>query len=214
MVKRESYQNPVIKCSHAASSDSSYERFLQDGQVAVGDTIVSTTERYKVEQILGSGSFGLVSLCHKSSTNQKVALKMITDYDDPAEEADMLKLLMEKGGASAHIVEWFGSFDFKSHIVHEFEHLDMSLYDYITEYGPLQLKDVRPIVHQLGSALSFLKALGIVHTDLKPDNIMMVDTVSRPFQVKVIDFGLARHVSAMQHFPRVQPRHTELQRFS
>lgn len=38
-------------------------------------------------------------------------------------------------------------------------------------------------------ALSDLKQLGILHTDLKPDNIMLVD--ERELKIKIIDFGLA-----------------------
>ena len=36
-----------------------------------------------------------------------------------------------------------------------------------------------------------LKELGLVHADLKPENIMLVDPVRQPFRVKVIDFGSA-----------------------
>lgn len=42
---------------------------------------------------------------------------------------------------------------------------------------------------QLFMALSDLKQLGILHTDLKPDNIMLVD--ERELKIKIIDFGLA-----------------------
>ncbi|KAK7916767.1 hypothetical protein WMY93_012528 [Mugilogobius chulae] len=181
-----------------------YEPYLREGLVAVGDTIATSTERYRVEQILGSGSFGVVSLCRKSSTNQRVALKMIKStsvYDDPAEEADMLRLLMDYGGASSHIVQWFGCFDFNGHFVHEFEHLDMSLFDFRNKYGPLDLKYLRPIVYQLGSALSFLKTLSIVHTDLKSDNIMMVNTATKPFQVKLIDLAWPDTCQRYNTFP-------------
>ncbi len=39
--------------------------------------------------------------------------------------------------------------------------------------------------------LKKLKELGIVHADLKPENIMLVDPERQPFRVKVIDFGSA-----------------------
>ena len=40
-----------------------------------------------------------------------------------------------------------------------------------------------------------LKQLGLIHADLKPENIMMVDPSRHPYRVKVIDFGSASHVS-------------------
>ena len=40
-----------------------------------------------------------------------------------------------------------------------------------------------------------LKQLGLIHADLKPENIMLVDPVRQPYRVKVIDFGSASHVS-------------------
>lgn len=47
----------------------------------------------------------------------------------------------------------------------------------------------------MATALQLLKNMGIVHTDIKPDNIMMVDHVNQPMKIKLIDFGLACHVS-------------------
>lgn len=44
---------------------------------------------------------------------------------------------------------------------------------------------------QLATAALFLEKVGIVHADLKPENIMLVDRLQKPLRVKVIDFGLA-----------------------
>ena len=53
------------------------------------------------------------------------------------------------------------------------------------------------ITFQLATALSLLETIGIVHSDLKPENIMVVDCY-KPLRVKMIDFGLARHISNVQ----------------
>ena len=58
---------------------------------------------------------------------------------------------------------------------------------------------------QMATALQFLRSIGIVHTDIKLDNIMLVDHKNQPLKVKMIDFGLARHVSYSQWGSQVQP---------
>ena len=44
-------------------------------------------------------------------------------------------------------------------------------------------------------SLMIQQQLGLIHADLKPENIMLVDPVRQPYRVKVIDFGSASHVS-------------------
>lgn len=52
---------------------------------------------------------------------------------------------------------------------------------------------------QLLVALDALQGLGVLHTDIKPDNIMLVDMQDQPYRIKLIDFGLA--ISASQIYP-------------
>uniref|UniRef100_A0A3Q1BC95 Protein kinase domain-containing protein n=1 Tax=Amphiprion ocellaris TaxID=80972 RepID=A0A3Q1BC95_AMPOC len=56
--------------------------------------------------------------------------------------------------------------------------------------------ELKPILYQLATALASLHSIGITHMDLKPDNIM-VDRSHQQLKVKLIDFGLARPVSAL-----------------
>lgn len=44
---------------------------------------------------------------------------------------------------------------------------------------------------QLGTALHALKSIGVIHSDIKMDNIMLVNCEEQPLRVKLIDFGLA-----------------------
>lgn len=43
----------------------------------------------------------------------------------------------------------------------------------------------------MATSFNALKRIGVIHTDVKLDNIMMVDQARQPFKVKLIDFGLA-----------------------
>ncbi|XP_077443978.1 homeodomain-interacting protein kinase 2-like [Stigmatopora argus] len=61
-----------------------------------------------------------------------------------------------------------------------------------------------PILYQIGTALLHLRDIGIVHTDIKIDNIMVVDRHRRPLQFKLIDFGLAKNVRDLKPGDYVQ----------
>ncbi|KAL1478842.1 hypothetical protein MTO96_052339 [Rhipicephalus appendiculatus] len=75
--------------------------------------------------------------------------------------------------------------------------LGPNLHDFMKEenLSPLPREYIRPVLHQILMALCRLKQLEIIHTDLKPENIVIVDPVQQPLRVKVIDFGCARQVS-------------------
>uniref|UniRef100_A0AAV2J8T2 Protein kinase domain-containing protein n=1 Tax=Knipowitschia caucasica TaxID=637954 RepID=A0AAV2J8T2_KNICA len=155
--------------------------------------ISSPFNSYEVQKILGVGSFGLVTLCRKNGSDQKVALKMVKNAPGAA-EAQCMEFLAMCGSASHHIVEMFGSFNFNGTLCLQFEALDISLGDFLKKSSSLPLHQIRPIITQMAEALMFLKRINVIHGDLKPDNVMMVDHVGKPLQVKIIDFGLARPV--------------------
>uniref|UniRef100_A0A3P8SL39 Protein kinase domain-containing protein n=1 Tax=Amphiprion percula TaxID=161767 RepID=A0A3P8SL39_AMPPE len=92
-----------------------------------------------------------------------------------------------------------GFFFDKENICISFELLDLSLQDYVQEKNPrgLTTRELRPILHQLATALSHLHSSGIIHADLKPPNVMVVNRHEQPLKVKLIDFGVARLVSAV-----------------
>lgn len=58
---------------------------------------------------------------------------------------------------------------------------------------------------QLLGALDALKGLGVMHTDIKPDNIMLVNRHDQPLRVKLIDFGAALLASDVQLGMDIQP---------
>ena len=57
---------------------------------------------------------------------------------------------------------------------------------------------------QLATALQALKGIGLIHTDIKLENIMLVNQRKRPLKVKLIDFGLAVSASEAMH-GRINP---------
>ncbi|XP_042340031.1 homeodomain-interacting protein kinase 1-like [Plectropomus leopardus] len=165
----------------------------QDFEVIEGSLISSTTSDYEVQDLLGSGTYGEVAKCRKVATGEMVALKILkstSGIEDAKKEAATLEWMKDLNSDKFNIITLNDSFTFKGRYCLEFEKLDINLYQF-TEIRPLELNEIRPIVQQLASALDFLKTVGVIHADLKPENIMMVDHVRQPLKVKVIDFGIA-----------------------
>ncbi|XP_076855275.1 homeodomain-interacting protein kinase 2-like isoform X1 [Brachyhypopomus gauderio] len=165
------------------------------------EVLCSVSNRYEVLEFLGCGAFGQVAKCWKLGTNETVAIKILKDHPYFARqgqiEMSILSRLSTENADEFNIVRWYECFQHRNHICLVFEMLGQSLYDFLkhSEFSPLPLKYIRPMLQQLATALLKLKSLGLIHTDLKPDNIMLVDPVRQPYRIKVIDFGSATHVS-------------------
>ncbi|XP_035998492.1 homeodomain-interacting protein kinase 1-like [Fundulus heteroclitus] len=97
------------------------------------------------------------------------------------------------GSDKFNIIIFNDSFSHVGYYCLEFEKLDINMLEFLQRRPDhaLELKEIRPVVHQLATALDFLQDVGIVHADLKPENIMIVDRGQQPMRVKIIDFGLA-----------------------
>ncbi|XP_028458325.1 homeodomain-interacting protein kinase 1-like isoform X2 [Perca flavescens] len=149
--------------------------------------------QYEFLQDLGEGGFGKVVKCWNKDTKQTVAVKIpkFSYYD--SKEVSILKTLMRLNLDENNIVTFFGWFHTSFGRALVLEMLDISIQDYIlkTHHAPMRLRDVSTVIQQLARALDALKSIGVIHADVKPDNIMLVDHRRRPFAVKLIDFGLA-----------------------
>ncbi|XP_043935405.1 homeodomain-interacting protein kinase 2-like [Protopterus annectens] len=181
-------------------------------QIVQHEVLSSTSSKYEILQVLGSGAFGQVVKCMKQDTSEVVAVKILKNHPFLAEqrmnELNILAFLNAEGAYNYNCVKAFESFEHKGHICIVQEMLGQSLYDFLEQrqFRPLALRHVRYILEQLATALMKLKNLGLIHGDLKPENIMLVDPVRQPYKIKVIDFGLAFQYSTAEHPAYLQPR--------
>ncbi|XP_077373915.1 glutamate receptor, metabotropic 8b isoform X6 [Festucalex cinctus] len=152
---------------------------------------------HTVEDVLGEGTFGVVVKCRNMVTNTLVAIKVFKNrqYSVAKEEIAILKQLRGLDPDECNIVRWEGFFFHKGNICLNFELLDQNLREFMQHRCALSIQHVRPVVQQLATALSHMSRMGLVHADIKPENIMVVDRRQLPIKVKLADFSLARNVS-------------------
>uniref|UniRef100_A0A3Q4GJN2 non-specific serine/threonine protein kinase n=1 Tax=Neolamprologus brichardi TaxID=32507 RepID=A0A3Q4GJN2_NEOBR len=172
-----------------------------DYQVVQHEVLCSMKNTYEVLDFLGRGTFGQVVKCWKRGTGEVVAVKILKNHPSYARQGQIeVGILARLSGENAdehNLVRAFECFQHRSHTCLVFEMLERNLYDFLKQnkFSPLPLKVIRPVLQQVATALKKLKSMGLIHADLKPENIMLVDPVRQPYRVKVIDFGSASHVS-------------------
>jgi serine/threonine protein kinase len=148
-------------------------------------------DSYRLVSRLGAGGTGQVYLAHDTKLDRPVALKFL--WPDLAADRDRIRRFRQEARAASSlnhphivVVHDFGELDGRPYIVTELiegETLRRRL-----RQGSLALPDVVEIGVQVAGALGAAHARGLVHRDVKPENIMV-----RPDGfAKVLDFGLAK----------------------
>ncbi|XP_078536999.1 homeodomain-interacting protein kinase 3 isoform X5 [Lissotriton helveticus] len=193
--------NPVTVVTSTVASKHNGSSGDGDYQLVQHEVLCSVKNTYEVLDFLGRGTFGQVVKCWKRGTNEVVAVKILKNHPSYARqgqiEVSILARLSNENADEFNLVRAYECFQHHNHTCLVFEMLEQNLYDFLKQnkFSPLSLKVIRPILQQVATALKKLKSLGLIHADLKPENIMLVDPVRQPYRVKVIDFGSASHVS-------------------
>jgi eukaryotic-like serine/threonine-protein kinase len=150
-----------------------------------------TVLHYKVLEKLGEGGMGVVYRAHDLDLDRDVALKFLPQHllDDDAEEARLLQeakaaaLLNHPNICGVHSL---GEYEGRRFIDMEF--VDGETLGARIRRSPLSSRDALAYAIQSGDALQEAHSKGIIHRDVKADNVM----VNSRNQVKVMDFGLAK----------------------
>jgi serine/threonine-protein kinase len=152
--------------------------------------------RYDVERLLGEGGMGRVVLARDSILGRRVALKVLRDdlaltpelrtqlTDRMRQEARAAAALSHPGMVTIHDM---GQED-EVGLFLVFELIDGStLRERLHRDGPLPASEVAAIARVLGAALTHAHQSGVIHRDVKPENVML-----SPTGAKLTDFGIAR----------------------
>jgi serine/threonine-protein kinase len=153
--------------------------------------------RYEVVSILGSGSMSTVWMALHNHTGRRVAVKVMERSVGGAHASWLNELRATAKADSAHSAEIIdggslpcGRFFLTMELV-EGQSLEDILHAYRLHRSPLPYRSAVHIGAQICSALACAHRLGVVHQDLKPSNVIIMERSDDPEFVKVLDFGVA-----------------------
>ena len=151
----------------------------------------TTLGHYRIDDAIGRGGMGEVYRAFDTKLNRPVAVKVMREFRDERDRS-VLRFLREARAASAlnHpnivTIHDVGETPAGDHFIVQELILGRTLRSLLDE--PVPLAGVIDIGRQIARALAAAHAAGIVHRDVKPENVM----VRADGYVKVLDFGLAR----------------------
>jgi serine/threonine-protein kinase len=153
--------------------------------------------RYKLEQCIGSGGMGEIYRARRTHIGDTVAVKVLR-ADVVEDEKSRQRFYREARAAAmlhhpnAVVIHDFGEdADGTAYIVMELL-VGRSLRQVLIQEGPISAVRVYGIIRQASAALDAGHRNGIVHRDIKPDNIILLDSNDAADHVKILDFGIAK----------------------
>jgi len=152
-------------------------------------------DRYRLERELGKGGMATVFLAHDLAQSRDVALKVLHPQLAETVGADRFKREIRVASSLKHpnILPVLDSGEVDVFLWFTMTYVQgENLYDVLSRGQPLPVDRALAIARAVGSALALAHSQGVVHRDIKPDNILLEGD-----QVMVADFGVARAVSEM-----------------
>jgi len=147
------------------------------------------------KEVLGEGAYGTVHIARLKENNKKVALKKIskkyTNSSSFNRETNSLLAIHDSGGHPnvAGLLDMYEDRKFFYMV------LDLvsggEMFEHLIRNGAYSEHSASRLFRQAASALYFLHGLGIIHADLKPENLMLSSWREGDENVKIVDFGCA-----------------------
>jgi len=175
-----------------------FSETLKPARWHAGDEIsiqAITFGKYQLEKRLGKGGMGAVYLASDPDLNRKIALKILL-----LEDEGLVERFLREARASANLkhpniiqVYEVGTIDGRHYFTMEYIEGN-SLKDLIENKDrPLTNRLIVETISEIASALAYAHSRGIIHRDVKPQNIM-VDSQGRPY---LTDFGLFKQLTGL-----------------
>jgi serine/threonine protein kinase/tetratricopeptide (TPR) repeat protein len=166
-----------------------------------------TIDRYRLNRVLGRGGMGTVYLAHDTLLERQVALKVVHDWLLGRDADPLLALFQREARTLAglnhpgitQIFDYSGAYSSRLYLVMEYVP-GLSASRLIDCHGPLAAPELCRVGIAVASALFYAHGRGIIHQDLKPDNVL----ISEEGQVKLTDFGISKRL-VQGHHGREEP---------
>ncbi|HUE95145.1 MAG TPA: serine/threonine-protein kinase, partial [Longimicrobiaceae bacterium] len=148
--------------------------------------------RYSIERELGRGGMGIVYLAHEVSLDRPVALKVLPagmSAEPPLRERFLREARMAAKLSHPHIVPIHVVDEVEGFVFFAMAFIDgETLGERVRRQGPLSDRETAKVLREIAWALTYAHAEGVVHRDIKPDNILLERGSGRAL---VADFGIA-----------------------
>ncbi len=164
-------------------------------ELTIGTVRTALGARYTIERELGRGGMGAVFLARDRELDRPVALKVL-----PPEFAlvpDLRERFLREtrtaaGFSHPNIVPVFSVEDRDGLLAFAMGYVEgESLSQRIERSGPLSVRELVRLLQDVGYALAYAHGRGVVHRDIKPDNIMLERATGRAL---LMDFGISRTI--------------------
>ncbi len=154
------------------------------------------SERYEIVQTIGGGGMANVYLANDLILKRDVAVKVLrAEYADDAEFIKRFdrEAQVATGLNHPNIVNIYDVGEDENLLYMVMEYIDgLTLKEYIQQNSPISIEDAMKIMNQITNAISYAHDNGLIHRDVKPQNIL----IDRAGTIKITDFGIAMALSA------------------
>ena len=153
--------------------------------------------RYQILQRIGEGGMGVVYKCRQMPLDRMVAIKMLNQQ--MAKDPNWVKRFNQEAKACSLLQHpnTIRMFDFgqtqDGRLFMAMEFLDgMVLRQAVAQQAPFAANRVLKILIQCCASLAEAHSIGIIHRDIKPDNVFLLNMPGSPDFVKLLDFSVAK----------------------
>jgi serine/threonine protein kinase len=148
--------------------------------------------RLAVIDLLGSGTFANVYRCKKANSGKEYAVKVVRKEDLGPYESEILTTISDRQSESYYCMKLLRQFRFQKMCCLVMPMYGPSCFDLIkaNNYKGLSIERIRDLALGIFAGLEFLNKLNIIHTDIKPENIVVRRSGDYRHPI-IIDFGSA-----------------------
>jgi eukaryotic-like serine/threonine-protein kinase len=167
----------------------------------VGRTIAG---RFEILDVIARGGMGKVYLAEQTPLGRTCALKVLSPKYDGEEDPEFQKRFYLEASTASKLnhPNTVTIFDYGRDGDIYFVAMEYvrgrTLFKVLRDEGPIAESRVARIMQQVARSLREAHALGVIHRDMKPANIVLVEGGDEPDRVKVLDFGLVKDVTGRE----------------